>query len=203
MKSASYYSGTIEHMFSTHEAGQPLPDEYLPEVAFIGRSNVGKSTLINAICGRNKLARTSNTPGATRAIHFYQVRETFRLVDLPGYGFAAMSKKQAAQVQALVGYYLENRRNLKRLFVLLDARHGIKESDVHMLQSATELGLPYSLVLTKTDKLKAAAFAAGREQLKNQLGKIVVQPNDVFEVSAEKGTGIAPLQQHLLEMCAA
>lgn len=131
-----------------------LPQENIPEVAFAGRSNVGKSSLINALTNRKLLARTSNTPGRTREINFFKVADKLHLVDLPGYGYAKASKQVVFDFQNYTQTYLTNRPQLKRVFILIDARHGIKPNDEEAMIHLDRMGQSYQLVLTKADKVK-------------------------------------------------
>lgn len=131
---------------------EQFPELTLPEVAFIGRSNVGKSSLINALVGQNHLARTSGTPGATRQLNFFNLNDVLHLVDVPGYGYAKAAKKDVSTWQGLLFDYLRGRRQLARAFVLIDARHGVKEADNDMLTRLDDAAVSYQFVLTKADK---------------------------------------------------
>lgn len=185
-------------VFSAHP-DEVFPEETLSEVAFIGRSNVGKSSLINAFLGRNKLARTSNTPGATRSIHFYDI-EKFLLVDLPGYGYAKISKTQTAQINRWVSSYLASRRTLKLVCVLVDARHGLKDSDKQMLKTLAELGVPSQVVLTKLDKCKASELKKTEKSIKIELDNIVGTNPDYIKTSAQTRAGILELEDIIIKM---
>ena len=134
-----------------NEAG--LPDVDRPEIAFAGRSNVGKSSLINALCGRKALARTSNTPGRTREINYFTIGDEAYLVDMPGYGFAKVPKEMVAGWTRLIEKYLRGRLSLKRAFVLIDARHGIKKNDTEIMDKLDASAVLYQVVLTKIDKI--------------------------------------------------
>lgn len=133
-----------------------MPSADLPEVAFAGRSNVGKSSLINGLVNQKYLARASNEPGRTREINFFLLAETVRLVDLPGYGFARVSRSIADKFQDLGRAYLRGRPNLKRVYVLIDSRHGLKKVDLEALDALDEAAVSYQIVLTKADKIKPA-----------------------------------------------
>ena len=136
----------------------PAPD--LPEVAFAGRSNVGKSSLINALVGQHRLARSSAEPGRTREVNFFLLDGRLRLVDLPGYGFAKASKGEAKRFQNLARDYLRGRPNLRRVYLLIDARHGLKAPDTEALDALDKAAVSYQIVLTKADKLKPAQVEA-------------------------------------------
>lgn len=131
---------------------EQFPELNLPEVAFIGRSNVGKSSLLNALVGQNHLARTSGTPGATRQLNFFNLNEVFHLVDVPGYGYAKAAKKDVSKWQGLLFEYLRGRQQLTRAFVLVDSRHGVKDADDDMLKRLDDAAVSYQFVLTKADK---------------------------------------------------
>ena len=133
-----------------------LPGDTLPEVAFAGRSNVGKSSLLNALVGQKALARTSNTPGRTREVNYFLLDERLYLVDLPGYGYARASKKEVAGWNRLIQDYLKGRASLRRVFLLIDARHGLKSSDKPTLALMDQAAVSYQVVLTKADKVKAS-----------------------------------------------
>lgn len=129
-----------------------FPEMNLPEVAFIGRSNVGKSSLLNALVGQNHLARTSGTPGATRQLNFFNLNDVLHLVDVPGYGYAKAAKQDVKKWQELLFEYLRGRRQLTRAFVLIDGRHGVKEADEDMLKRLDDAAVSYQFVLTKMEK---------------------------------------------------
>jgi len=187
---------TATHFFSASPGGA-FPPETIPEVAFIGRSNVGKSSLINALVRQNKLARTSNTPGATRALHFYRVGDQFSLVDLPGYGYANLSKEAIAEISDWVREYLSNRRKLRLVCVLVDSRHGLKPSDNEMLKALAEYGVSALVVLTKADKSKAKEVAATLAQVKEQLVCLPVVHNEVILTASTTGQGINELREFI------
>ena len=171
-----------------------LPDETLPEIAFLGRSNVGKSSLVNALTGRRMLARTSNTPGRTRQINFFVLDNRLMLVDLPGYGYAAASKSAVKSWTRLVHHYLRGRASLRRVCLLIDARHGIKEPDRPIMQLFDAAALSFQVVLTKTDKLAPAARAEVAERVAAELAKHGAAHPEIHLTSAEKGLGIAALR---------
>ena len=146
------FGSKCDFVFGVAELGQ-LPDFSLPEVAFAGRSNVGKSSLINAIMGRN-IAHVSKTPGRTQQLNFFNVGDKFHLVDMPGYGYAKVSKAMQEKWDLLIKDYLRGRPNLRATFVLVDSRHGLKESDKHTMKMLDEAAVFYRVILTKTDEVK-------------------------------------------------
>ncbi len=180
--------------------GLPPPD--LPEVAFAGRSNVGKSSLINAVTGRHGLARASTAPGRTREINFFVADEVLRLVDLPGYGFAKVSRGVANKFQNLGRSYLRGRPNLKRAYLLIDARHGLKDVDLEAMEAFDLAAVSYQIVLTKADKLKVHDVDQTVAETLRKIAKRPAAFPRVLATSAEKGTGIPDLRAEILAACA-
>jgi GTP-binding protein len=180
-----------------------LPAETLPEIAFLGRSNVGKSSLVNALTARRTLARTSQTPGRTRQINFFALDRRLMLVDLPGYGYAAASKSAVAAWTRLVQHYLRGRASLRRVCLLIDARHGLKEPDRPVMQLCDAAGLSYQVVLTKIDKLAPAARVATAEAVAAELARHSAAHPEIHLTSAEKGLGIAALRATIAGFAAA
>jgi GTP-binding protein len=178
-----------------------LPPADLPEVAFAGRSNVGKSSLINAVAGRLHLARASNEPGRTREVNFFVADGKLRLVDLPGYGFARAGRKEVRKFQNLGRDYLRGRANLKRAYLLIDARHGLKDVDAEALDAFDQAAVSYQIVLTKSDKLKPAEVAAVTARTAAQVAKRPAAFPRVLATSAETGLGIPELRAEILEAC--
>lgn len=174
-----------------------LPPPSHPEVAFAGRSNVGKSSLINALTGRNSLARVSRTPGRTQQINFFSLGGRLALVDLPGYGFARAPKRRIAQWSDLTFRYLKGRAALRRVLVLVDSRHGLKESDRGLFEVLDEIGVSYQVVLTKTDALKRDDAAARARAVGSELARHVAAHPEVAVTSAETGAGIPELRATL------
>ena len=179
-----------------------LPPAELPEVAFAGRSNVGKSTLINAVAGRLHLARASNSPGRTREVNFFVADEKLRLVDLPGYGFARASRGDVKKFQNLGRDYLRGRPNLKRAYLLIDARHGLKDVDTEALDAFDVAAVSYQIVLTKSDKLKPAEVEAVTAKTLAAIAKRPAAFPRVLATSAEKGWGIPELRAEIVAACA-
>ena len=176
-----------------------LPPETLPEIAFIGRSNVGKSSLINALCGRRMLARTSNTPGRTQQLNFFELGGRLMLVDLPGYGYAAAAKGAIRAWTALIRHYLSERASLRRALLLIDARRGVTETDRPMLDLCDEAALSYQIVLTKIDAVSPAGLAAIAASVVAELARRRAAHPEIHLTSAEKRRGIAALRAPLAE----
>ncbi len=179
-----------------------LPEISVPEVAFAGRSNVGKSSLVNALTGRRTLARTSHTPGRTREINFFLLGERLMLVDLPGYGYARASKSLIRNWTALVRDYLRGRPNLRRVCLLVDARHGLKDSDRAVMETLDEAAVSYQVVLTKTDKTKPKALESLCETLAAELKRHAAAHPEIARSSAHTGSGIAELRAALAALAA-
>lgn len=171
-----------------------LPAADRPEIAFAGRSNVGKSSLINALCRRKSLARTSNTPGRTREINFFTVEEEAYLVDMPGYGFAKVPKDLVAGWTRLIERYLRGRDTLKRTFLLIDARHGIKKNDLEIMQKLDQAAQLYQIVLTKADKLKPGERERRLADVQQKITKHPACFPLVLMTSSEKNWGIEALR---------
>jgi GTP-binding protein len=173
------------------------PESTLPEIAFAGRSNVGKSSVINRLVNRKKLARVSNTPGRTREINFFRVNDDFVLVDLPGYGYAQVSKEARAAWKPLIESYLRDSRRLRGIVQLLDARHTPTRDDLQMLEFLAHIGVPTIVVATKTDKLPRARVAERIRELATAAG---VGEEQVIPFSAVTGAGRAELAQAIVEL---
>lgn len=191
------FSGPCDFVLGAAALAQ-IPDDRLPEVAFIGRSNVGKSSLINALTNRKGLARTSNTPGRTRQLNFFNLGNQLMLVDLPGYGYAKASKSEVAEWNELIRDYLRGRAPLRRVCVLIDSRHGLKPNDIELMEMLDEAAVPYQLVLTKSDKKQTLApEQAGIDAIRDK--HPALHP-EVLLTSSEKGIGIAELREALYSL---
>jgi len=177
-----------------------LPPADRLEVCFAGRSNVGKSSLINALTGRKTLARASNTPGRTQEINYFALGEERYLVDLPGYGYAEAPLAIVAKWQALLKQYLAGRQTLRRAFVLIDARHGVKAVDEEILKLLDRSAVTYQAVLTKVDKINREERAAVIEQVKGALAKHPAAYPEIIVTSSEKGEGIETLRAVIATM---
>lgn len=179
---------TVEFVKSS-EKWQNCPEPTLAEYAFIGRSNVGKSSLINAMMNRKDLAKTSQTPGKTQLINHFIVNDEWFLTDLPGYGYAKVSKVQRKDFEKLITNYILNRKNLVNLFVLVDIRHSPQKIDLEFMEWCGESGVPFSIVFTKADKLKPGAVKANVEKYHDEMLKYWDELPQSFITSAEKKEG--------------
>jgi GTP-binding protein len=180
-----------------------LPDIAKPEIAFAGRSNVGKSSLINALCGRSTVARTSNTPGRTQELNFFDVNGRLTMVDMPGYGFASAPKAKVDAWTRLVKGYLKGRPTLRRCFLLVDSRHGLKDSDRDMMKLLDQAAVVYQVVLTKIDKLKASEVEAVRARTVAEISRHVAAHPVLILTSSEKGLGLADLRCEIVQLAEA
>ncbi|MGB0748593.1 MAG: ribosome biogenesis GTP-binding protein YihA/YsxC [Magnetospiraceae bacterium] len=174
-----------------------LPDPQSAEVAFAGRSNVGKSSLINALTGRTTLARTSNTPGRTQQLNFFNLGDRLMLVDLPGYGFAQAPKGTVRAWQKLVDSYLKGRAPLRRVCLLIDSRHGIKKTDEEVMAMLDTAAVSYQVILTKIDKIKAAELETLKTATIAALATHVAAHPEIICTSSQKGDGVAELRAAL------
>jgi GTP-binding protein len=177
-----------------------VPDSTLPEIAFAGRSNVGKSSLVNALTGRKTLARTSVTPGRTQQLNFFDIGSRLMLADLPGYGYARAPKKEVDAWTRLVKAYLMGRPQLRRVCVLIDSRHGLKANDREVMKDLDDAAVNYQLILTKADKVKPGPLAKTLEAVKKEAATHPAAYPEIVVTSSAKGTGVADLQAALSQL---
>ena len=194
------FAGPIDFLKSAPSL-EFLPDPAVPEIAFAGRSNVGKSSLLNALTGRKALARTSNTPGRTQELNYFDVGRplVLRLVDMPGYGFADAPKDMVRRWRYLINDFLRGRSVLKRALVLVDSRHGLKDVDREVMAMLDAAAVGYHLVLTKADKIKPTALEATLEAVRAEAARHPAAHPALFATSSETGAGIAELRTAVLE----
>lgn len=183
------FSRPISFMLSVARLEQ-LPADVYDEVAFAGRSNVGKSSLINALFNQKKLAKTSSTPGRTQQLNFFNFDDKLYLVDLPGYGYAEAPEKLVKQWQAILKTYLRGRPNLRRVFVLIDSRRGIKKEDLEIMKMLDEAAVSYQIILTKTDKISMAELQKTLTTTAAELEKHAAALPDIIATSSEKKIGL-------------
>ena len=197
-------AGPVDFLKSAPEL-RFLPEPTLPEIAFAGRSNVGKSSLLNRLTNRKDLARTSNTPGRTQELNLFEVGDppVLRLVDMPGYGFARAPREAARRWRFLVDDYLRGRPVLKRTLLLIDARHGIKEIDREVMKMLDEAAVSYLLVLTKADKPKASELADVESRTADEAHRHAAAHPDVIATSSETGLGMDRLREAVIEAASA
>ena len=186
------FSGACDFVKSVLKI-EDLPPIGMPEITFAGRSNVGKSSLINALTKRKGLAKTSNTPGRTQCLNYFNVQSQFFLVDMPGYGYAEAPKKLVEEWQGLIREYLLGRPTLLRVFLLIDSRHGIKQNDLTMMKMLDECAVSYQIVLTKVDKIGSKQAEAVRQEIIPMLNKHPAAHPFVHMTSSEKGLGMEQL----------
>jgi len=190
------FAGPCDFIWGATSA-DALPPEKLVEVAFVGRSNAGKSSLVNALTGRKSLARVSQTPGATRQINFFNLGDRLMLVDLPGYGFAKRSKTEAQAWQEMIFAYLRGRARLRRVALLIDARRGVMDSDIQVMDLLDRAAVSYGLVLTKADELKASERPKALADAAAVAAKHTAALAEVQATSAFPGEGFPALRTHL------
>jgi len=183
------FTRPVNFMLSVAHLEQ-LPDDIYDEVAFAGRSNVGKSSLINALFNQKKLAKTSSTPGRTQQLNFFNFDDKLYLVDLPGYGYAKAPEKLVKQWQSVLRTYLRGRPNLRRVFVLIDARRGIKKEDAEIMKMLDEAAVSYQIILTKIDKISSSELNKMQAQTAAEIEKHAAALPDIIATSSEKKIGL-------------
>ncbi|HKD47339.1 MAG TPA: ribosome biogenesis GTP-binding protein YihA/YsxC [Rhizomicrobium sp.] len=193
------FAGSCDFFWGTGNI-RTLPPESLPELAFVGRSNVGKSSLINALTGRKTLARVSQTPGRTREINFFNLGKKLILVDLPGYGYAKASKQLAAEWQSLIFAYLSGRASLKRVLLLIDARRGVMESDQAVMELLDGAAVSYGLVLTKGDELRPLEGQTTLVETAKEAARHTAALQEIHLTSAQSGSGLNELRQSIVKL---
>lgn len=179
---------------------EQLPFSDLPEVAFAGRSNVGKSSLINAVTGKRSLAKTSSTPGRTQQLNYFNLNNQIHIVDLPGYGYAQAPENMVKQWQKVIFAYLQGRVNLKRVFLLIDARHGIKKVDMEVMEMLDKAAVTYQIILTKTDKISLKELSSLQEKVKTEIAKHAAAYINVIATSSEKKQGLELVRAEIASM---
>ncbi len=179
---------------------EQLPFSDLPEVAFAGRSNVGKSSLINAVTGKRSLAKTSSTPGRTQQLNYFNLNNQIHIVDLPGYGYAQAPENMVKQWQKVIFAYLQGRVNLKRVFLLIDARHGIKKVDMEVMEMLDKAAVTYQIILTKTDKISLKELNSLQETVKTEITKHAAAYINVIATSSEKKQGLELVRAEIASM---
>jgi GTP-binding protein len=178
---------------------EQIPDSKLPEIAFIGKSNVGKSSLINALLNQ-RIARISKTPGRTRQLNFFCLANKLNIVDMPGFGYAKVSKAEISSWQKMTYKYFANRINLKRAFLLIDCRRGLQENDLEMINIFNAVALSYQLVLTKIDELKKPELEKSLAEIKNKSSKFAAQHPDILMTSSQRNEGMDGLKKAILDL---
>ena len=179
---------------------EQLPLTDMPEVAFAGRSNVGKSSIINALTSQKALAKTSNTPGRTQQLNYFNLNDKIHIVDLPGYGFAQAPEAMVKQWQQLIFAYLQGRVNLKRVFLLIDSRHGLKKVDTEIMDMLDKAAVTYQIVLTKTDKISAKALEKVLAETHEVIKKHAAAYVDILATSSEKKQGLDELRAEICNL---
>lgn len=193
------FAGECDFMWGSADL-QALPPPDRNEIAFAGRSNVGKSSLVNALTGRKTLAKISNTPGRTQQLNFFNLANHIYLVDMPGYGYAKVSKKMRADWDKLIFNYLQGRPNLRAVLVMVDSRHGLKDVDLHLMGLLDKAAVSYRIILTKVDKATATERAAALQSIKDVLMKHPAAYPFIAETSSATGEGMENLRAALISL---
>ncbi len=194
------FSKECNFMLGVAGLNQLPADDVLPEIAFAGRSNVGKSSLINALTGRKTLAKTSNTPGRTQQLNYFNLADKIYMVDMPGYGFAQAPEALVKKWQKMIFAYLQGRVNLKRVFLLIDSRHGIKKVDSEIMEMLDKAAVNYQIVLTKIDKISAIELAKTITTTAQTLKEHAAAHIDIIATSSEKNLGIDDLRAEIANL---
>ncbi|MDG6094172.1 ribosome biogenesis GTP-binding protein YihA/YsxC [Acetobacter sp. AN02] len=190
------FAGACDFIFGAQKLGQ-LPPADLPEVAFAGRSNVGKSSLVNALTGRKTLARASSEPGRTKQLNFFNLKQQMLLVDMPGYGFAKAAKSVKEDWQDMMFDYLRGRPTLRRVMLLLDARIELKKNDIEIMELLDTAAVGFQIVLTKCDAVSPSGLVAKQKEIKAEAAKHPAAHPHIFPTSSETGEGIPMLRAEL------
>jgi len=193
------FSGSCTFMTSVASL-KTLPPESIPEIAFAGRSNVGKSSIINALVGQKGLARTSNTPGRTQMLNFFNLGDILHIVDLPGYGYAKAPKKMVDNWTKLIKLYLRGRVSLQRIYLLIDSRHGLKKNDLEIMDLLDESALSYQIVLTKIDKIKKTQLDTLLKEVEASFPDHPAAYPEVIATSSVKNQGLDQLKQAITRL---
>lgn len=195
----SLFAGSCEFVLGVAKLEQ-LPLTEMPEVALAGRSNVGKSSLINAITNKRGLAKTSNTPGRTQQLNYFNLADKIHIVDLPGYGYAQAPEHLVKQWQKVIFAYLQGRVNLKRVLLLIDSRHGIKKTDKEVMEMLDKAAVTYQIVLTKTDKITKADLEKVKSSIEEEITKHAAAYSRILLTSSEKKTGIEMVRAEIASL---
>ncbi len=198
-KANSLFHGKCDFLLGVAKFEQ-LPDANLPEIAFSGRSNVGKSSIINALFFNKKIAKTSNTPGRTQQLNYFNFSDRLYLVDLPGYGFAKAPDKVVKSWQNLIAAYLQGRVNLKRVFLLIDSRTGIKKNDADIMEMLDKAAVTYQIVLTKIDKINKQELELVSQKISAELQEHAAAYPSIIATSSEKSLGIDELRAEIISL---